>query len=179
MIGMVIEVGVRVAKDVTSSDYSAHGDLAMEMQMAIITPRRRLRQGWADMLVVEAQPQCWEDLASWIRQLDGPYGIRREERLIRDRLLCLEHKIVNELDRLSHHPAYRGNAVVGVDSTVLPAFRVEGHAQIGPTPLRARRASGWADGALEHGVLEPELLKVRGRLLTRWDFSADRERSPA
>lgn len=176
---LVIEVGAQVAADITSSRFAATGDLGMELHSAIMKPRKKRRQGWASLLEVEADPRCWEEYIRWVRDNLGPYGISQGERARQDRLRSLARKAEMEIARLGKHPAYRNVAVLGHDSTLLPAWRVEGYDVLGPTPRLARAAALYADGPLERGDLEPFAMKVRGRTFTYWLFSRERVDSPA
>lgn len=171
---LVMDLGESVRDRVLHSSFAADTDsaLATMMHSRLAMPEKRWTQGWAPMARVAAPPAAWEVLARWImrsqrvRPGDSATSRNQARSLVR-----LASRVQTEITRLSHHPAYKGEAVSGLEPMVLPAYRTPKGCW--PTPMTALRAdpSAGADD-LELGVLEPWCFTVRNREWQCWIWRA-------
>jgi hypothetical protein len=173
---MVVRLGATVRARIVDSGFASEIDspLAMEMHVRLNNPARRYRQGFADMAEIAASPAAWEVLGRWCRA-QRVQGTNRAEARAFARLGL---RIGREIDRLSAHPAYHAQAVMGVEPMVLPAYRVAVARRdpadwpIGPTPTVAIRLANWAAGDIETGEMRPWVGKAKGRVVTFWLWSS-------
>jgi len=167
-----VKVTSRISKSVTKD--ALRGDLhetpaGYRMHTALLHPVKEFSEGWARSYIVAADADAWDALAVWCRRESrvGP-GATVTERNRGARLITTADRIDRNLLRLSGHPAYRGIAVAGTDSTVIPAVRAHRDGAWFPTVRMAVRAGGYDELALEHTELVPEVFKSKGRVFTRW-----------
>lgn len=164
---MVMSMGVAVANRLLTSDFAVRGPIPPTTLRLV----RTYRQGWAEMVEMEAEPDTWEALERWCsRQLvrvGDSATLRNRARSFQN----LGERIGRELDRLARHPAYLRLPVAGVHPIMLPACRCGD--MYAPTIGRLMADPAYDGGLVERGTFEPYVFKVRNRKFSSWMFSPE------
>lgn len=179
---MRIAIGRATVQSVIDANMVGEVDspLGLEAHLALREPEAERHRGIAIMLTIAMSPPAWGVLSRWARGRSQRIrqhiteGERSEDR----RLARLAWRVGAELERLAAHPAYHASAVMGIDPTILPAYRVVNDDYVGPTaptPDLAVKLADYAEGEVEVGEMLPfGLDDGGGRGRTVWLF-----RSPA
>lgn len=157
-------------------------DLAMaaipgmdEVYVALTHPVRRTQRPVGPLSCVELSIEQAEMLADWCSaHSTTTHGATADERRRAGRLWRAQVSLRRELQRLGNHPAFLGQAVMGTDRTVFPAWRAGGPPRV--TVIGAIVAGDGSEP--ERCWLLPEQFTLDGKTLTRWSASADREPHP-
>jgi transposase InsO family protein len=175
---MEITLGPAIIERVLNANMvgEASSPLATEMHVALHHPIRERRQGFARLCTVAASPPAWGVLARWAkgRSMRVRAGQSQAERTEAREMAKLALRVTSQLDRLSAHPGYHGQAVPGLEPLTLPAYRVryfEGEVTFGPpapTPDLAVKAANWGSGDIEVGEMVPHAVEMTGRTYTCW-----------
>lgn len=125
------------------------------------------------MLVVEAPVASWDALSVWLLgHVWLPRGASQPDKLFAAKILRHRDRIAREIDKLAAHPAYRGVAVVGRDTTVLPAFGLVGDSRYWPTFRQAAKRSLAVNSTeMRSGELRPSTQKRGQRYFTHWTMT--------
>lgn len=139
------------------------------MHVALGSPERIIPRGFASSAYVRAEPESWEALLAWATAAGKTMpGEGSRKRPSAQRATRLAGRLDRELQRLAMHPAYRGLAVDGVDTSVLPARRKAGDDRWWPTTRLALKSSHGEPDSIEVTELEPHMERLRGRVFTVW-----------
>lgn len=170
MTDIAMSVGARVWDSIIASDYgtSTGSNIAQHMRTALyLAPAIDLNLGHGRH--VAAIADCWLDLATYLgRNSRHGHDADPAERARCIAWARLAGRIDKELRKLANHPAYKGVGVMGIDRTVLAAWRC-GTKYF--TTARDAIVSHHGCPTPEFGYLIPESGKVRNRFVTRWTFT--------
>lgn len=126
--------------------------------------------GMGKVRVVRALPDMWADLANFLRvHSHHGKGEPPDTRRIAGMWTKLARRIERELGKLGNHPAYRNVAVLGIDRTVLSAWKTGDQCfVIALDAILYQEAHPAKAGVITHGLLIPQITIVRGRSVTQW-----------
>ena len=162
---MEMMVGSKAVRAALRSDLADSGPAGLEMHVALANPLGPPNgQG---MVRCRATTEAWDALLRWcIATSRTPVGATAQQRRDAAAAMRTRRRIESELDRLARHPGYEGKAMVGVESTVLPARRY-GSGRWWPT-RRMALLRGDGSAPLEATMLVPEMVTRNGRVFTTW-----------
>ena len=163
---MILVIPAKAAEAAMLGDLQYDGATGQAMHLrlsqAVPTPR-------AGRVQVEAAPDEWVALQRWCeRRSKTPYGAPAPERRLAEAAATTARRITQGLDRLAKHPAYRGRAIVGDDTTVLPAYRM-GSTRWWPSVSLALRHASSSVARMEATTLVPRRVVRGGRVFTSWE----------
>lgn len=140
-------------------------DAGAEMHVAIT---RGIRSRSGKIRSISAPVEAWYAFLLWLEPnaLTAP-GASHSEQVRAACLMRARDRIAAEFDRLAKHPAYRGVAVRGVDTTEFPAYRC-GDGRWWPSPDMALAASDGSTLRVTATTLKPHRVMSNSQQFTSW-----------
>jgi hypothetical protein len=161
-------LGENVMRAAIRGDLDMMGTAGEEMHVALANPLGRNSLGLA---LVSASPEAWETFAVWCAEnRHTPPGAKGKEKAVAGAARRTHTRIVTMLGRLADHPGYRGVAMVGTHTELLPARRC-GAGRWWPTRRRAMADSDGATLEVRVATLYPVQVERGGRIFTVWKVS--------
>lgn len=164
---MEMVLGNNVVRAALRSDLADRSPAGLEMHVAMANPIGRPdAQG---RVRVRATTEAFDALLSWCAENSRvPVGSPAPVKAAAAAAGRTQARISAELDRLARHPGYRGVAMVGTETVVLPARRC-GEGRWWPT---RRLALSHGDGTtleVTETMLVPSQVRRHGRIFTVWE----------
>ena len=161
-------LGKNVMRAAIRGNLDTMGAAGEEMHVALANPIGRNELGLA---LVSASPEAWETFAVWCAEnRHTPPGARSKEKADAMAARRTHTRIVTMLGRLADHPGYRGVAMVGTHTGLLPARRC-GTGRWWPSRCRALADSDGTTLEVQATTLYPTEVVRGGRIFTVWKIS--------